>query len=66
MAEKKVAKELNYEAARDELAKGVAELEAGGTSLEESLALWERGEQLAKICNTWLETAKKRLDEASN
>ena len=41
-------------------------IEAGGTSLEESLALWERGEQLAKICNTWLETAKKRLDEASN
>jgi exodeoxyribonuclease VII small subunit len=66
MAEKKVAKELTYEAARDELAKVVAELEAGGTSLEESLALWERGEQLAKICNTWLETAKKRLDEASN
>ncbi|GDX25035.1 hypothetical protein LBMAG10_17000 [Actinomycetes bacterium] len=66
MAEKKVTKELNYEAARDELAKVVAELEAGGTSLEESLALWERGEQLAKICNTWLETAKKRLDEASN
>ena len=66
MAEKKVAKELSYEAARDELAKVVADLEAGGTSLEESLALWERGEQLAKICNTWLETAKKRLDEASN
>lgn len=66
MADKKVSKELNYEAARDELAKVVAELEAGGTSLEESLALWERGEQLAKICNTWLETAKKRLDEASN
>jgi exodeoxyribonuclease VII small subunit len=57
---------LNYEAARDELAKVVAELEAGGTSLEESLALWERGEQLAKICSTWLETAKKRLDEASS
>jgi exodeoxyribonuclease VII small subunit len=66
MAETKVAKELSYEAARDELAKVVAELEAGGTSLEESLALWERGEQLAKICNTWLETAKKRLDETSN
>lgn len=66
MAEKKVVKELNYEAARDELAKVVAELEAGGTSLEESLALWERGEELAKICNSWLETAKKRLDEASN
>jgi len=63
---KEAAKELSYEAARDELATVVAALEAGGTSLEESLALWERGEQLAKICNTWLETAKKRLDEASN
>ncbi len=63
---KEAAKELSYEAARDELATVVAALEAGGTSLEESLALWERGEQLAKICDTWLETAKKRLDEASN
>lgn len=66
MAEKKVAKELSYEQARDELANVVAALEAGGTSLEESLALWERGEKLAKICNAWLENAKKRLDEVSN
>ena len=37
-------------------------LEAGGTTLEESLALWERGEKLATICQDWLDGARKRLD----
>ena len=41
-----------------------ARLEAGGTTLEESLALWERGEELAKVCQEWLDGARKRLDEA--
>ncbi|NJP75073.1 exodeoxyribonuclease VII small subunit, partial [Streptomyces sp. C1-2] len=39
-------------------------LEAGGTTLEESLALWERGEELAAVCRTWLEGARRRLDAA--
>ena len=42
----------------------VRRLEAGGTTLEESLALWERGEPLATICQQWLDGARKRLDEA--
>ena len=42
----------------------VRTLEAGGTTLEESLALWERGEALAKVCQQWLDGARKRLDEA--
>ncbi|MGE5829444.1 MAG: exodeoxyribonuclease VII small subunit [Micromonosporaceae bacterium] len=42
--------ELSYEQARTELAAVVERLEAGGGTLEESLALWERGEQLADIC----------------
>lgn len=54
----------SYEAARDELADVVQRLEAGGTSLEESLALWERGEVLAKTCQEWLDGAKARLDAA--
>ncbi len=54
----------SYEAARDELADVVHRLEAGGTSLEESLALWERGEVLAKTCQEWLDGAKARLDTA--
>ncbi|MEU2775348.1 exodeoxyribonuclease VII small subunit [Streptomyces sp. NPDC007162] len=55
---------LSYEQARDELIDVVRRLEAGGTSLEESLALWERGEELAKVCRRWLEGARARLDAA--
>ena len=56
--------ELSYEQARDELVKVVGALEQGGVSLEESLALWERGEALAKRCEEWLVGAKSRLDAA--
>ncbi|GAA3975354.1 exodeoxyribonuclease VII small subunit [Streptomyces plumbiresistens] len=55
---------LGYEQARDELIDVVRRLEAGGTTLEESLALWERGEELAKLCRRWLEGARARLDAA--
>ncbi|MEU8822546.1 exodeoxyribonuclease VII small subunit [Streptomyces sp. NPDC048636] len=55
---------LGYEQARDELVEVVRRLEAGGTSLEESLALWERGEELARVCRRWLEGARARLDAA--
>lgn len=54
-----------YEEAREELIEVVRTLEAGGTTLEESLALWERGEALAKICQQWLDGARKRLDDAT-
>lgn len=56
--------ELSYEQAREELVGVVSKLEAGGVSLEESLALWERGEALAARCEAWLEGARKRLDAA--
>jgi exodeoxyribonuclease VII small subunit len=55
---------LSYEQARDELADVVRRLEAGGTSLEDALALWERGEALAARCQTWLDGARERLDAA--
>ncbi|WP_333768930.1 exodeoxyribonuclease VII small subunit [Streptomyces sp. IBSBF 2435] len=55
---------LGYEQARDELIDVVRRLEAGGATLEESLALWERGEELAKVCRHWLEGARKRLNAA--
>jgi exodeoxyribonuclease VII small subunit len=54
-----------YEEARAELIEVVRTLEAGGTTLEESLALWERGEKLATICQEWLDGARKRLDDAA-
>jgi exodeoxyribonuclease VII small subunit len=56
--------QLSYEQAREELVEVVRRLESGGTDLEESLALWERGEKLAQICQSWLDGARKRLDAA--
>jgi exodeoxyribonuclease VII small subunit len=56
--------DLTYEEARDELVEVVRTLEQGGTSLAESLALWERGEQLAKTCRQALEGARARLEAA--
>ncbi len=55
---------LSYEQARDELVKVVGELEQGSSTLEQSLALWERGEALASRCEEWLIGAKERLDAA--
>ena len=42
----------------------VTELEQGGATLEQSIALWERGEALARRCEQWLIGAKERLDAA--
>jgi exodeoxyribonuclease VII small subunit len=55
----------SYEQARDELAEVVRRLEAGGLTLEESLALWERGEELATLCQHWLDRARERLAAAA-
>jgi exodeoxyribonuclease VII small subunit len=54
--------DLSYEQARDELVRVVTDLEQGSATLEESLALWERGEALARRCEEWLLGAKQRLD----
>jgi exodeoxyribonuclease VII small subunit len=61
-----VTGELSYEQARAELAEVVTKLESGGGTLEESLALWERGEQLAATCQRWLDGARARLDAAQS
>ncbi len=51
-----------YELARDELVTIVQRLETGGTTLQESLELWERGEKLAELCNDWLAGARARVE----
>ncbi|MEU5836476.1 exodeoxyribonuclease VII small subunit [Streptomyces diacarni] len=61
-AELATADALSYEQARAELVEVVQRLESGGSTLEESLALWERGEELAGICRAWLDGARARLD----
>ena len=53
-----------YEAAREELGEVVRQLEQGGATLEQSLALWERGEVLAAVCQRWLDGAQAKLDAA--
>jgi exodeoxyribonuclease VII small subunit len=55
---------LSYEQAREELVALVQRLESGGAPLDESLALWERGEELAAICQSWLDGARARIDAA--
>lgn len=57
-------KTLSYEQAREELAEIVSALESGSPTLEESLKLWERGEELATICQQWLDGARKKLAAA--
>ncbi len=56
----------SYEAARDALAEIVRTLEGGGLPLADSLALWERGEQLAAECERWLAGARARLEGAES
>ena len=56
--------DLSYEQAREELMKVVQRLESGGVPLDESLALWERGEHLATMCQQWLDGAKAKIEAA--
>lgn len=56
--------ELTYEEAREQLVEVVRQLESGSVALSASMELWERGERLATICQTWLDGAKARIEAA--
>jgi exodeoxyribonuclease VII small subunit len=58
-----MAGKVSYEQAREELTKVVEQLEAGSATLEDSLKLWERGEELAKICQDLLDGAKAKVNK---
>lgn len=64
MTEQGSADDLTYEQARDELVQVVQRLESGGVPLDESLALWERGELLAAVCQRRLDGARAKVDAA--
>ncbi|RKS10818.1 exodeoxyribonuclease VII small subunit [Nocardiopsis sp. Huas11] len=65
MADKGAAEpKQSYEECREELTDVVRRLESGGLSLKDSLALWERGEELAKTCEQWLEGARATMAAA--
>ncbi|OLT15105.1 exodeoxyribonuclease VII small subunit [Pseudonocardia sp. CNS-139] len=63
MTERAPVEGLDYEQARDELAEVVRALEAGGLGLDESVALWERGEALARRCEEQLAGARERVEK---
>nr|WP_294692582.1 exodeoxyribonuclease VII small subunit [uncultured Friedmanniella sp.] len=56
--------DLTYEQAREELVQVVQRLESGGVPLDESLALWERGEHLAALCQQRLDGARAKVEAA--
>ena len=55
--------EPGFEAAQKELEEIVQRLESGQASLDEAIALWERGEELYRICAVKLDSAQGRIDE---
>ena len=59
----KSSEEQSFEHLFTELEATVAKLEAGDLSLDESLALFQRGMELAKKCGTLLDAAELRIKE---
>lgn len=66
MSKPSASKPIPYEKAREELAEIVAQLESGDLGLEESIKVWERGEELVKVCQEWLDGAKARIEKAKD
>ena len=55
--------EVSFEDARRELEQIVEKLESGQASLEEAVALWERGELLYRTCLGKLDAAQGKIEE---
>ena len=55
--------ELSFEEARRELERIVAQLETGQAGLEDAVALWERGEELYRVCLGKLDAAQGKIEE---
>jgi len=54
---------MTYEEAERELLQIVERLERGDSSIDEALALWQRGEELYRFCAEQLEAAEGRIEE---
>ncbi len=57
------AAEPSFEDAQAELERIVERLEQGHASLDEALALWERGEDLYAYCKAKLDGAQGKVEE---
>ena len=55
--------DYSFEKAVAELESIVARLERGDVALDESIAIYERGEQLKKHCETLLAAAENRIEK---
>ena len=55
----------SFEQARDELAAIVTTLESGAIPLDESIALWRKGEELARLCEELLDAASVATQDAT-
>jgi exodeoxyribonuclease VII small subunit len=55
--------ELTFEQAHQELERIVERLERGQAGLDETIALWERGEELYRLCTEKLDAARGRIEE---
>jgi exodeoxyribonuclease VII small subunit len=55
--------EPSFEEAQKELETIVQRLEGGEASLDEAITLWERGEELYRICSAKLDAAQGRIEE---
>jgi exodeoxyribonuclease VII small subunit len=58
-----VSAQPTFEEAQRELEKIVAQLESGRASLEDALALWERGDELYRFCLARLDSAEAKIEE---
>jgi exodeoxyribonuclease VII small subunit len=58
-----VSEPLGFEEARRELEQIVAQLESGRAELEDAVALWERGEELYRVCLAKLDAAEGKIEE---
>jgi exodeoxyribonuclease VII small subunit len=56
-------KKLSFERALEELESIVTRLEGGQVALEESVAIYERGEALKRRCEELLRQAEARVDK---
>ncbi|HJO33868.1 MAG TPA: exodeoxyribonuclease VII small subunit [Anaerolineales bacterium] len=53
---------LSFEQALNELQSVVEQLEAGQLSLQDSLTLYKRGQQLSQRCNALLDAAETQIE----
>jgi len=62
-SERQLTDEPSYEELERELESIVTRLEQGQVTLDEAIALWERGEQLYKLCVGRLDSAQGKIEE---